>query len=108
MAIKNMTVEELNNILQRDPQSIELIDCRELGEWNDGHIPQAQFRALSEISEWAEDVAKSKKTLVLQCRSGKRSMTACQKLEELGHQDLYNLEGGILSWMDHNFEIQEE
>ena len=41
--------------------------------------------------------------IVLQCRSGKRSMSAAHYLESQGYTDLYNLEGGILQWEDEGF-----
>ena len=40
------------------------------------------------------------KTVFLICRSGKRSMTAAQKLEEEGFEDLVNVAGGTLAWVE--------
>jgi rhodanese-related sulfurtransferase len=37
---------------------------------------------------------------VVMCRSGKRSAAAIMQLEQHGYTNLYNLQGGILAWVD--------
>ncbi len=50
-----------------------------------------------------EDLDKEKPCYVF-CRSGNRSMTACQILTENGFKEVYNVEGGILAWKrEHRF-----
>ncbi|MBT7610445.1 MAG: rhodanese-like domain-containing protein [Bacteriovoracaceae bacterium] len=101
--IKSMNVEELKSKLDNG-EEILLVDCREQNEWDDGHIPQAQLLPLSEFqsrfSELKEDA-----TIILQCRSGKRSLSACQILLENDYENMTNLEGGILAWIEKGFEI---
>ncbi len=47
------------------------------------------------------------KKMVLHCRSGKRSSSACQKLiNEDPNLEIYNLEGGISSWIAEGCQIQ--
>ena len=38
------------------------------------------------------------KPVYVYCRSGNRSGQACRIMEELGFENAYNLEGGILEW----------
>ena len=38
------------------------------------------------------------KNYYVYCRSGVRSVTACQILESLGIKNTFNLLGGIMSW----------
>lgn len=111
--IKELEVEDLKQKLDRPDykDEIVLIDCREQEEWDAGHIKQAQFLPLSKFEDEVKKAEESglinkEKTLILQCRSGKRSMTACEYLESRGYNDLYNLEGGILAWQDEGFEIE--
>jgi rhodanese-related sulfurtransferase len=40
------------------------------------------------------------KEVIVYCRSGRRSMLACQILDQMGFKDTYNLEGGILAWIN--------
>jgi rhodanese-related sulfurtransferase len=44
-----------------------------------------------------ENFDKSKMYLVY-CRSGSRSVAACQILESVGIKNVYNLTGGITDW----------
>ena len=83
------------------------IDCRELQEWNEGHIEGASLLPLSEFQQKYESVLKEKDAkIVMQCRSGKRSMDACMFLLSKGYSDLNNLEGGILAWTQAGFPIK--
>lgn len=47
-----------------------------------------------------QEVAKldRSKTYYVYCRSGKRSVGACETMAALGFKSLVNLEGGILAW----------
>jgi rhodanese-related sulfurtransferase len=40
------------------------------------------------------------KNYALYCRSGKRSIEACEVMSQIGFNSLYNLNGGILEWID--------
>lgn len=39
------------------------------------------------------------KTYLVYCRSGARSAQACNMMAQMGFKDLYNLSGGIFSWL---------
>ena len=89
-------------------EAFEFIDCREQGEWDEGHIAGATLIPLSEFPTKYENVLTDKnKTIVIQCRSGKRSMNACMFLLSKGYNNLINLEGGILGWMEEGFSITQ-
>ena len=104
--IPSMTVSELKNMMTEE-NSPTLIDCRELNEWEEGHIPGATLVPLSTLKENLHTLEDKKtQTVVLQCRSGKRSLRACQFLSENGFENLHNLEGGILAWMEAGYDIQ--
>lgn len=102
--IENMNVTELKAKLDNN-EDILLIDCREQNEWDEGHIEQAQFMPLSNFAaemDKLKDIAKDK-TIVCQCRSGKRSLQAAMNLQNEGFENLFNLEGGILAWGENGF-----
>ena len=91
--IGNMTVEELKAKLDSN-ENIKLIDCREQGEWDEGHIEQAEFMPLSNFAEEMDKLSDSDKEKTLQ---------ACMMLQGEGFENLFNLEGGILAWNDRNY-----
>ena len=74
----------------------QLVDCRELNEWNVGHIDTAIFCPLS---SWKKDsIAIPKdKPIVVYCRSGKRSLTAAGDLLSKGYQAA-SMIGGIIGF----------
>jgi rhodanese-related sulfurtransferase len=57
------------------------------------HIPLGDIQV--RIDEFPKD-----KTIIVGCRSGKRSMNACMFLKMNGLENVRNLEGGIMNWME--------
>ncbi|MFN8371017.1 MAG: rhodanese-like domain-containing protein [Bacteriovoracaceae bacterium] len=103
MAIKSIESRELKKLIDENANFI-LVDCREQPEWDEGRINKAVFMPLSNFGEESKKLTNKNAKIVLQCRSGKRSMSAAHYLESQGFTDLYNLEGGILGWEDEGFE----
>ena len=84
-----------------------LIDVRELKEWNEGRIPQAVFRPMSEINDWYEDLPRDQ-TIVVYCQSGNRSDNVARALrDQVGLEDVYNMTGGIIAWARGGFDLDQ-
>ena len=47
---------------------------------------------IADLEGWEND------EVIIHCRSGKRSATACMFLESLGFKNTVNVEGGMLAW----------
>lgn len=102
--IKSMNVEELKQKIDQGEEII-LVDCREQSEWDEAHIPQAIFMPLSTFEEEYEKLKDKDAQIIMQCRSGKRSLQACMFLQDEDYTDLTNLEGGILDWIEHGYPV---
>lgn len=75
-----------------------VVDVREPAEHAAEKIEGAKLVPLSTVNKSALPHAQGKK-LVIHCRSGKRSISACEKLlTEDPNLEVYNLEGGISAW----------
>jgi sulfur-carrier protein adenylyltransferase/sulfurtransferase len=75
------------------------LDVREQNEWNLEHIPDAVHLPLARVEGEVEGVLPDKDaTIVVYCRSGRRSLFAQQRMLALGYTDVTNMEGGILEW----------
>ena len=102
--IKSVDAKTLNKWIKTG--EVLLIDVREPMECKIAKIAASENIPLSQIC--LEDVALPKyknKKIVMQCRSGVRSMSACEKLEELDPSlELYNLAGGILAWKNQGYD----
>jgi len=105
--IKNITATELKTKLSNN-ENIELIDCREQDEWNQGYIEGAKLMPMSIFPQEMINLNDKNSEIIVQCRSGHRSMNVCQYLESQGFSNLSNLEGGIISWAQHQFPIMQD
>ena len=75
-----------------------LIDIRELPEWVAMRIPGAEFKPMSQIQDWFEDLPRDQ-DIILQCRSGNRSAQATDALiRQAGFERVFNLTGGLIAW----------
>ena len=79
--------------------SIALVDVREANEWAAGRIPGAVFNPLSAFDPAAVPAARPGQRVVLQCRSGRRSVTALGLAQQAGRSDVRaHFAGGMLEW----------
>ncbi|MEG0179455.1 MAG: rhodanese-like domain-containing protein [Oscillospiraceae bacterium] len=77
---------------------ITIIDVREQNEYDSGHIKNAILLPLGSIEQEAKKTLPDKaSTVLLYCRTGRRSASAAKKLEALGYTDIYDF-GGITDW----------
>ncbi len=93
--MKEISVQELKEKIDNN-EDFQLIDVREEFEYEVSNLGGVLI-PLGGILIEADKIAKDK-TVVVQCRSGKRSAAAIMQLEQLGYNNLYNLQGGILAW----------
>ena len=76
-----------------------IIDVRTPEEYAEGHIQGAlniNVKSEAFVTE-IENLSKSD-TLLVYCRSGRRSLYAAQVMVSFGFQKIYDLEGGFLNW----------
>jgi rhodanese-related sulfurtransferase len=83
-----------------DNNEAVIVDVREPGEYAEIHINNATLAPVGtiNISQLPEH---ANKKVIIHCKLGVRGGKACEKLlAEKPDLDVYNLEGGILAWMD--------
>lgn len=78
-------------------EDIQLVDVRELDEWNICNIPGSHHIPFQEISVRWDELDKLKPVVVI-CHHGIRSMYAGEDLLAMGFEEVYNLAGGIDNW----------
>ena len=77
---------------------VTIVDVRTTAEYAEGHIPGAILVPNEIISDTSPDALPDlNATLLVYCRSGRRSKDACMKLLAIGYQNVYDL-GGIIDW----------
>ncbi len=76
-----------------------VLDVREEKEFNAGHILNAKLIPLGKLAERIGELERNRaQAIVVMCRSGQRSATACALLGKQGFGQAYNLAGGVQAW----------
>ena len=87
-----------------------LIDVREQSEYDEANIKGSTLIPVGQIT--LNEVIKkniNNKKIVIHCKLGGRSMTACKKLvSENPEIEVWNVEGGITAWLNMDSEGNDE
>lgn len=86
-----------------------VIDVRDQGEFDAGHIAGARHVPERQLAERLKDLEKFKdRPLILACRSGMRSGSAVKTLRSNGFAEAVNLRGGIGAWEQAGMPLQKK
>ncbi|MBE9135678.1 MBL fold metallo-hydrolase [Nodosilinea sp. LEGE 07088] len=96
------TVHTLRKQLQQDDQ-LFVLDVRQKGEWNSGHIKGATFITGAELPKRLEEVPRDRPVAVI-CGSGYRASVAASLLQHHGWSDVANVLGGMSAWKQAHYE----
>lgn len=97
MAIREVDVEALQAAME---QGSLVVDVRQPDEYEAGHVPGAVLVPLGEVPDNVQAFRTDPPggTVYVICRSGARSMRACEFLAQ--HDiDAVNVAGGTLAWV---------
>ena len=93
---QQITQEEAKEMM--DKQEVLILDVREQDEYDAGHVPGAFVIPHTEIEQRAGELPENKdKTILVYCRSGRRSKIAAESLARLGYTAVKEF-GGINDW----------
>ena len=93
-----ITVQELNERLKKN-EKLNIIDVREPFEHDMSNIGGVLI-PLGDLPHQIEQIDDLKnEEVIVYCRSGNRSGSACQYLTRLGFSNVRNLEGGMSRWV---------
>jgi len=98
--VSQMSAAELATRLEEGPAPF-LLDVREPWEWEVGNLASlgAVLIPFTEVSGRNGELPRDR-PVVVYCRVGVRSALAAQSLLALGFEEVYNLKGGYLAWVD--------
>lgn len=103
-----VTIPELKQRLDSG-ETIVVLDVREPAEFNgeQGHIPGAINIPLQELSNRLEELAPHEgQTIVLVCRTDRRSAKAAQLLSRQGLTDVHVAKMGMTAWNNHGYPVE--
>lgn len=85
-----------------------VIDVRDTGEYEAGHIAGARHVPEKQLTERLKELEKFKdRSLIVVCRSGMRSGAAVQVLRRDGFNAAVNLQGGIGAWQQAGMPLEK-
>jgi rhodanese-related sulfurtransferase len=96
-----------NEFAQKIVESdVIVLDVRTAAEFNESHLSNSvNIDVLGDY--FSADVATLDKTksYAIYCRSGKRSVDASEAMDQMGFSATFNLNGGIIEWIDSGRDI---
>jgi len=99
MGFKSLSVEDTAQSIKDD---LIIIDVREQDEYDQAHLENAILVPLSTVTaEKINELNPTNKTILIHCRSGKRSKVAANVLLSQGYSgEILELDEGINAWIE--------
>jgi Rhodanese-related sulfurtransferase len=95
---REIEIFDVKRMLEGEGKQVRLIDVRSPMEVASGIIPGATNIPLHMLPMSVEKIPDDTE-VVIYCRTGARSAQACAYLTSLGKDNVYNLRGGIMAWL---------
>lgn len=85
-----------------------ILDVREESEFQAGHILKAKWIPLGKMAGRIGELERYRdQPIVVVCRSGQRSASACATLGKQGFTQAFNLSGGVMAWQKSNLPLEK-
>jgi rhodanese-related sulfurtransferase len=104
--VKAVPPTELSALLS--DANAQLIDVRDHGEWEAGHLDGARSLPLEQLRADPERELPAGATLVFVCAKGVRSLAAAKLAERLGYSSVYSIDGGTAACARAGFRLVAE
>ena len=104
----NVSVSEAKYMMSEQNNSkVDLVlDVRTGEEYARSHIKNAVLIPIMILTEKMHEIQMGQSILVY-CHNGNRSKTACELLTSKGHKHVFNMLGGIESWIEKGYDVVE-
>mgnify|MGYP001827116529 CR=1 FL=1 len=106
--IELVSPEQAADVIGEDPAGLVVLDIRTPEEYAEARIADAinvDFYAPDFADQL--DVLDKSDPYVMYCRTGNRSSEAIETMKELGFEEVYEIDGGIVSWYDSGYPVEQ-
>jgi rhodanese-related sulfurtransferase len=104
--IKDVDIVEALQLINH--KNALVLDVREESEYQSGHILNAKWIPLGKVMDRTGELERYREqAIVVVCRSGNRSATACSLLGKKGFTQAVNLAGGVMAWQKSNLPLEK-
>ncbi len=105
--VTNVAPAEAIALMNR--QDAVVLDVRTDEEFNSGHILHSVHIPVGLLSKRLGELTPYKaKPIVVTCRTGQRSATACSMLRKAGFDPIFRLAGGVVAWQSANLPLTKK
>ena len=107
--VRYLSPDELAALIaKRDSQAVYLVDVRTDREFTGGHIPGFRWWPGGQAVQRADDLAVVKNSTIVFCCDGRtRATVTASFYRQMGHQEVYVLDGGASAWAASGRELSE-
>jgi rhodanese-related sulfurtransferase len=103
----NIPPHEATGLINREEAVV--VDVRPIADFNKGHIVNSINLPINGFKNQIKQLEKHKnKPIIVGCRSGNQSQTACRELRKAGFENVYNLRGGVFAWQSANLPLSRK
>ena len=104
--VKDVDVVEALQLINH--KNAVILDVREESEYKSGHILNAKWIPLGKLVGRIGELERHREQpIVVVCRSGQRSASACVALGKQGFAQAHNLSGGVMGWQKSNLPLEK-
>jgi rhodanese-related sulfurtransferase len=97
--VKDLTVEESRQLLERQGGTLVVLDVRTPEEFDGGHLQGAtNINVMAPDFEGRVSTLDRGKDYLVYCRTGNRSARAVQAMARLGFTKIHHMTEGIVGW----------
>lgn len=90
-------------------QEAWVVDIRDAGDYKAGHIPQARHLPFATLKERLSELTRAgDKPIIVYCRTGAASQSACALLKKNDIANVHSLSGGLSAWIDANLPVSRK
>lgn len=105
-SINQISSDDFEKLIE--DKKVKLLDVREKYEFETGFIKGARLIPATNFNDEFEKLGiKKNDKIALYCNSGNRSDFIGKKLFNEGYENIYNLEMGIIEWLDYGKKIEK-
>ncbi len=96
-------------LMNNEEDNFLVLDVREPGETAGGKITKATQIPVGSVGQRIGELEKHKgKHVIVYCKNGTRSGSACKDLSKAGFEHIYNLSGGLTAWQEAHLPLSKK
>ena len=98
---------DVNGAIRMMNQNAVVVDVRLENEFKNGHIQGARLMPVGVLESRLKELEEAKSSeIIICCQTGNRSLRAAQILKKHGFESVYNLSGGMGTWVNANMPVE--